>query len=189
MSERELSMPLRDIEFLLSDGRPTSLSAYAGNVLLIVNVASKCPLTTQYYALEEIYEKYHYRKFNILAFPSNDFGAQEPGSDSEIQFFCRVNFSVLFPVFKKIVVKGEGQHPLYQRLTSELPKSTKIIDGALEKTLSHNGLLSKNPADVMWNFEKFLLNRSGLPVKRFAPDIAPGDRVLVKAIEEELALT
>lgn len=182
-----MNMALDKIEFHLSDGKPATLSKYSGKVILVVNVASKCGLTPQYEGLEKIFEKYRDRGFIVLGFPANEFAAQEPGSNAEIQDFCQVNFGVQFPVLEKIVVKGEGQHPLYQRLTMEKPKAIKKPDGDLEKKLAEHGLLSGKPNDILWNFEKFLLNRKCEIVQRFAPDIIPEDPIVIQAIEAELS--
>lgn len=177
---------LNKIEFRSADGRATSLSQYEGKVLLVVNVASKCGLTPQYDALEKIYEKYGQEGFSVLGFPANEFAGQEPGTNEEIQNFCRMNFGVKFPVFEKIVVKGEGQHDLYKQLTAAKPQAVKNPDSTLEAKLSKAGLLTGKPGDITWNFEKFLLNRHGQVVERFAPDMTPDDPVIIKAIETQL---
>ena len=147
------------------DGSEQSLTDYQGQVLLLVNVASKCGLTPQYDGLEKLYEKYRGKGFAVLGFPANDFMGQEPGSDAEIAAFCRTNYSVAFPMFSKITVKGAGQHPLYQQLTS-LPAP---IGG-----------------DVQWNFQKYLVDRRGEVVAKFDPRTAPDDAGLVAKIEELL---
>lgn len=181
-------MNLSSIPFRSAQGQETNLSKYHGQVLLIVNVASKCGLTPQYEGLEKMFEKYQGQGFSVLAFPANEFGAQEPGTNAEIQDFCRRTFGVKFPVFEKIVVKGDGQHPLYKELTSAQPVATKNPNGKLAEKLQQHGLLSGAPSDIMWNFEKFLVNRKGEVVKRFSPDVAPDDAQLVAAIEKELAV-
>jgi glutathione peroxidase len=180
-------MSLSQIAFRSAQGESTSLAKYQGQVLLIVNVASQCGLTPQYEVLEKIYEKYQSQGFTVLAFPANEFGAQEPGTNEQIQEFCRGTFGVKFPVLEKIVVKGEGQHPLYKQLTSEQPAAVQNPAGKLAENLKKHGLLSGGPSEIMWNFEKFLVNRKGEVVKRFAPDITPDDPVLISAIEKELA--
>ena len=177
---------LNQIEFRTSDGKPTNLSDFSGKVLLLVNVASKCGLTPQYDGLEAIYEKYKERGLVVLGFPANEFGSQEPGTNAEIQEFCRANFGVQFPVFEKIVVKGEGQHPLYTHLTKTVPNAVKKPDSTFEKKLAEHGLLKGNPGDITWNFEKFLIDRKGQIVGRFAPDIAPDEPLLIQAIESQL---
>ncbi len=173
------------------DKTETTLAEFQGKVLLIVNVASKCGLTPQYDGLEKIHEKYGERGFTVLGFPANEFGSQEPGSDAEIQQFCRLNFGVKFPVFSKLVVKGPGQHPLYAHLTREYPEATKKT-GAVRKVLRkilHSGDYTGESGEITWNFEKFLINRHGEIVARFAPDVLPDDPVVLQSIEEELAKT
>ena len=154
-------IPLKDI-----DGKDTSLKSYQGKVLLVVNVASQCGLTPQYQALQALQDKYTAQGFTVLAFPSNDFGAQEPGSNGEIKQFCTTKYKVSFPLFDKLHVKGEQQHPLYQQLTGKT--------GAF-------------PGDVKWNFGKFLIGRDGNPLSRFEPSTTPDDAALVKALEDALA--
>lgn len=166
------------------DGTPTKLDAYKGDVLLIVNVASQCGLTPQYAALEKAFETYSDKGFEVLGFPANEFGAQEPGTNAEIKNFCETKFNVKFPMFEKIVVKGEGQHPLYAHLTAAQPQATFKPDSKLK------AMLKEGPGkDISWNFEKFLVNRQGEVVARFAPDIAPDDQLVTSAIESELAKT
>jgi glutathione peroxidase len=176
-----------DIPVRRIDGNSASLADHKGNVLLVVNVASKCGLTPQYAELEEIYEMYRGRGFAVLGFPANEFAGQEPGTNPEIQEFCQTKFGVKFPMFEKIVVKGEGQHPLYRELIAECPAAQQKPNGTLRKTLVQHGLGPSNETDIMWNFEKFLVNRRGQVVGRFAPDIAPKDPALTSAIEAELS--
>ncbi len=150
------------------DGQDVDLSKYKGEVLLIVNVASKCGLTPQYEQLEAVYTKYKGKGFEVLGFPANEFLAQEPGTDAEIKQFCSSKYNVDFPMFSKIVVKGDGIHPLYAYLTS----------------------VATEPEDagaISWNFEKFLINRDGKVVKRFSPRTKPDAPEIVEAIEAELA--
>jgi glutathione peroxidase len=183
--------PIYDIAVRRADKTETRLSEFQGQVLLIVNVASKCGLTPQYEGLEKIHEKYAGRGFSVLGFPANEFGAQEPGSDAEIQQFCRLNFGVKFPVFAKLVVKGPEQHPLYAHLTQGFPDATKkgsTVRKALRK-LIHAGSFTGDSGEITWNFEKFLIGRSGEIVARFAPDVLPEDPLIIEAIEEELAKT
>lgn len=172
------TIPLRRI-----DGTPTSLADYRGKVLLIVNVASQCGLTPQYSALEKLYETYRDRGLEVLGFPANEFGAQEPGTNAEIQDFCTTNFGVKFPMFEKIVVKGEGIHPLYQALTQAVPQADDLGDDSFARKLAGYGIKHENARDVMWNFEKFLVNRQGEVVGRFAPSVTPDHAELVKTIE------
>ena len=170
------------------DGSQDTLASFAGNVVLIVNVASQCGLTPQYEGLGRIYEAYKDRGFRVLGFPANEFGAQEPGSNEEIEQFCRTRFAVPFPVFAKIVVKGEGQHPLYRYLTQVQPEAQTRPDSTLRENLEKHGLASGKPGDILWNFEKFLTSRRGEVVARFAPDVAPDDPLLIEAIEMQLAV-
>jgi len=174
------AIPVRTI-----DGQPTSLADYAGKVRLVVNVASKCGLTPQYNGLEALYRKYHEQGFEVLGFPANEFGAQEPGTEAEIKEFCSTKYDVTFPLFAKIVVKGPGQHPLYAALTRVQPAAAGLpkADGG-GKPAEHVGA----PQEITWNFEKFLLSRKGEVVARFAPDVTPSDARLIAAVERELAL-
>jgi len=149
-------------------GKPVDLSKYQGKVVLIVNVASKCGLTPQYKGLEALHEKYSDKGLAILGFPANEFAGQEPGSDKEISEFCTKNYGVKFDMFSKVVVKGDGQCDLYKFLTSEETDP-------------------KYPGDIKWNFEKFLIDRHGNIVNRFAPKVAPESAEVVQAIEAELA--
>lgn len=169
------------------DGAPATLGDYKGKVLLIVNVASKCGLTPQYDALEKIYEKYHEKGLSVLGFPANEFGSQEPGTNAEIQEFCRSNFGAQFPMFEKIVVKGAGQHPLYKFLTETKPEAQlKAGAPSFEEKLKGYGITREKKNDILWNFEKFLVNRQGEVVARFSPDITPDDPMVTKAIESLL---
>lgn len=135
------------------DGEEQSLSEYEGKVLLVVNTASKCGFTPQYQGLQQLYERYRDQGFVVLGFPSNQFMNQEPGSEDEIQSFCRLNYGVSFPLFAKVDVKGKNSHPLFQYLTKE-----------------SKGLLTDA---IKWNFTKFLIDRTGHVYKRFAPNINP----------------
>ena len=173
------------IPFRKADGSETDLSGFRGKVLLVVNVASKCGLTPQYEGLERIHEANRHRGFSVLGFPANQFAGQEPGTDEDIQQFCRLSYGVTFPVFAKLVVKGEDRHPLYDRLVSAKPMATPKPDGTLKATLAANGLLGKED-DIAWNFEKFLIGRSGEVVARFAPDVTPEDPLVLESIEAEL---
>ncbi len=150
------------------DGKDVDLAKYKGEVLLIVNTASKCGYTPQYDGLESVYKKYKAQGFTVLAFPANEFGKQEPGTDAEIKTFCRTKYDVSFPIFSKIVVKGNGIHPLYSFLTS------KETD-------------PKFAGDIPWNFAKFLVNRKGEVIARFAPGDEPEGAKVTKAIEAAIA--
>jgi glutathione peroxidase len=149
------------------DGKDVDLSKYKGKAVLIVNVASKCGNTPQYAQLEEMHKKYAERGLVILGFPANEFGKQEPGTNEQIKEFCTSKYNVDFPMFSKIVVKGDGQAPLYQYLTS---KQTN----------------PKFAGDITWNFEKFLVGKDGRVVARFKPKTKPDAPEVVQAIENEL---
>ena len=138
------------------DGHEESLSAYRGEVLLIVNTASQCGFTPQYAGLEGLYEKLHEKGLTVLGFPCNQFGAQEPGGEAEIGAFCQKNYGVTFPMFAKIDVNGPGAHPLWKYLKEAKP-----------------GVLGTE--NIKWNFTKFLIDRQGEPVARFAPNTKPED--------------
>jgi len=182
-----MTEPLQNIALRRIDGSPTTLQAFAGSVLLLVNVASKCGLTPQYEGLEALYKKYQAKGLVVLGFPANDFGAQEPGSNQEIVEFCQARFAVDFPMFEKIAVKGEQQHPLYRELITQQPRARSNADGQLAAKLAEHGLSPTQPSDVLWNFEKFLVDRHGQVIDRFAPDVTPDAPDLVRAIELELA--
>ena len=158
-------MGLYDFSAKLNNGTDRSLSDYKGKVLLIVNTASECGFTPQYKGLQELYAKYHDRGLEVLGFPCDQFGHQEPGSDAEIQSFCELNYGVTFPIFSKIEVNGTGAHPLYKFLKDE-----------------KSGLLGDA---IKWNFTKFLVDKQGTVVERFAPQTAP-ERISA-ALERELA--
>ncbi|UAK25365.1 glutathione peroxidase [Sphingomonas nostoxanthinifaciens] len=165
-------------------GKDSSLSDYDGQVLLVVNVASKCGLTPQYEGLQALYEKYKDEGFVILGFPSNDFAGQEPGSEEEIADFCSTNYGVTFPMFSKIAVVGPDKHPLYRELVSAAPVAANT--GAFRAKLSGYGMTPNPEPEVLWNFEKFLVGRDGEVASRFSPDTAPDDDALIQAIEREL---
>jgi len=180
---------LTTIPLTTLSGEATSLASFPNQVLLIVNVASKCGLTPQYTALEALYQKYKGRGFSILGFPSNDFGAQEPGTNAEIATFCSVDYPVSFPLFAKTAVTGAEKHPLYAALIAAQP--THIVHGpwreGIAKFASANNLPGPNPLpELLWNFEKFLIGRDGSVLARFAPDTPPDDPRLVEAIEKAL---
>jgi glutathione peroxidase len=147
------------------DGKPVNLSQYRGKVLLVVNTASLCGNTPQYSELEKMYETYQDKGFEILAFPANNFGQQEPGTNAEIKGFCLTKYSVSFPLFSKISVKGSDKHPLYQYLTEQSPF----------------------PGEVEWNFQKYLIDRSGNVVARYYHRTKPLSDEIVRGVETALA--
>ncbi len=147
-------MGIYDFKAKTIDGREQSLADFRGQALLIVNTASGCAFTPQYKGLEQLYETYKDRKFSVLGFPCNQFGNQESGSEADIKSFCEMNFGVKFPLFAKIDVKGPKAHPLYQYLVKE--------------KLGFLGL-----KDIKWNFTKFLVDKNGKVVKRYAPTVKP----------------
>lgn len=167
-------------------GEEISLGQYQGRVLLIVNTASQCGLTPQYEGLEQLYRAKKQQGLEILAFPANNFLAQEPGTDAEIQQFCSLNYEVSFPLFAKISVAGADQHPLYRSLIEAQPE--RIGEGPWWQDLVDYGLTPNPKPEVLWNFEKFLVNQYGEVVARFAPDITATDPRLVEAIEAELGV-
>ncbi|MEY2427694.1 MAG: glutathione peroxidase [Verrucomicrobiota bacterium] len=157
---------IQDASFKDMEGRKTSLKAYKGKVLLVVNVASKCGLTPQYEALEAAHEKYKDKGFTVLGFPCNQFGGQEPGTNEEIKQFCSSKYHVTFPIFDKIDVNGPQRHPLYTGLA---------------------GKDSPFPGDIKWNFGKFLIGRDGTIIQRFEPNTKPDAPEVTSAIEAALA--
>jgi glutathione peroxidase len=154
-------IPLKDI-----DGKPTTLGAFAGKTVLLVNVASKCGYTPQYEQLEAVHQKYKDRGFTVVGVPCNDFGSQEPGSNKEIKEFCSSTYNVTFPLLDKIHVKGPEQHPLYAYLTGK--------DAAF-------------PGDIKWNFGKFLIGPDGKVLKRWDSGVKPDSKEVTDAIEASLA--
>jgi glutathione peroxidase len=160
-------MTIYDISAKTINGEEQPLRDYAGKAVLVVNVASQCGLTPHYAGLQELYESYRDRGLVVLGFPCNQFGAQEPGTESAIKTFCETRFGVTFPLFAKIEVNGPGRHPLYAYLTEQPTQP----DG---------------PGDIRWNFAKFLIDRQGKVVARFAPPTAPVSEEVVSAIEKVL---
>jgi glutathione peroxidase len=161
----KMQSDINNIEVKDMGGKTINLSDYNGKVLLIVNVASECGYTKQYAGLQEVYEKYNPQGFEILAFPCNDFGGQEPGTNEQIQNFCSSKFGVTFKLFDKIKVLGDDKSPLYERL---------INNSVTEK------------GDVKWNFEKFLISKDGKIVERFRTKVEPTSDEVISAIENEL---
>ncbi|HBS04506.1 MAG TPA: glutathione peroxidase [Leptospiraceae bacterium] len=158
-------MSLHEIKASTIQGDERSLKDYEGNLVMVVNVASKCGLTPQYKDLEELYRKYKDRGFRILGFPCNQFMGQEPGSEEEIQQFCSTKYDVTFDLFSKVDVNGQNRHPVYQFLAGE------------------NAAF---PGDISWNFEKFLVDGQGKVLQRFSPKTSPSDASVIKSIEENL---
>jgi len=159
---------LYDFELETIDGAQKKLADYRGQVLLVVNVASKCGLTPHYRGLQSLYEEKKDRGFAVLGFPCNQFGGQEPGSDAEVKSFCATTYGVSFPMFSKIDVNGASRAPLYAWLTGEATQP----DGA---------------GDIAWNFTKFVVGKDGRVKARFNPRVEPGDAALRGAIDEALA--
>jgi glutathione peroxidase len=171
-------------------GSPASLADYAGKVLLIVNVASRCGLTPQYTALESVYQTYKDRGLVVLGFPANDFAGQEPGTNEEIAKFCSTDYPVTFPLFSKVSVVGPDKHPLYAALIEAEPD--RIGHGPLRDNLANYAAANNFPPpnelpELLWNFEKFLIARDGTVIARFAPDTPPDDPKLITALEQALA--
>lgn len=175
---------LADIPFDMNDGSASTLGAWAGKVVLLVNVASRCGLTAQYAGLESLYRSRRDRGLVILGVPSNDFLAQEPGSDAEILDFCRVTYDVTFPLAAKMVVSGAGKHPLYAALTRARPHAQG--EGPWRARLAGHGIAVNPLPEVQWNFEKFLIGRDGAVLARFAPDVAADDPLLTAAVDDAL---
>lgn len=161
-------MSLYDIPVTTIDGKSSTLADHAGEVMLVVNVASKCGFTPQYAALQQLHETYSEKGFTVLGFPCNQFLFQESGSEEQIAQFCSATYGVSFPMFAKIKVRGRGQHPLYAELTKAVDSSGKT-------------------GGVKWNFEKFLVNRSGEVVGRFRSKVKPEDPEIINAVETALA--
>ncbi|MCL7714822.1 glutathione peroxidase [Stenotrophomonas mori] len=180
-----MTTSLQDIALTTLDGAPATLGDYAGKVLLVVNVASKCGLTPQYEGLEKLYRAKKDAGLEVLGFPANNFNGQEPGSDDEIRQFCTLTYDVTFPMFAKISVAGDDAHPLYRQLTAAQPAATG--EGPMREKLVGFGI-EPNPAPaILWNFEKFLVGRDGRVIGRFAPDVAADDAGLQAAIDAALA--
>jgi glutathione peroxidase len=168
-------------------GEDAKLADYAGKVLLVVNVASKCGLTPQYEALEKLYADKRDEGLVVLGFPANDFGAQEPGTNDEIQDFCRSNFGIDFPMFSKIAVTGPETHPLYQALIAAQPQATSASGTDFRAALKGYGMTPNPEPGILWNFEKFVVGRDGEVAARFTPDTKPDDPAVLAAIDKALA--
>jgi len=166
-AQADTSKSVHDYKANLIQGTEKNLADYKGKVLLIVNTASGCGFTPQYAALQSLYEKYNGRGFEILAFPSNDFGGQEPDSNQKIQEFCNLRFKVKFPLFEKVGVKGDSAHPLFKYLTQE----------------------SAHKGSIKWNFSKFLISPNGQVIDRFAPTTDPLSQKITSKIESLLNIS
>ncbi len=182
-----MSTPIQKIPVRRINGEDTNLGEYSGKVLLIVNVASKCGLTKQYESLEKLYRDYRDRGLVIAGFPANDFKGQEPGSNAEIESFCSSTFGVDFPLFEKITVVGEGKHPLYQALIDAQPEAISTSAVPFAENLKKYGIETNEAPEILWNFEKFVVDRDGKVAARFAPDTTADDPALLKVVEMELA--
>lgn len=165
MQAEKTAGKIYEFEMKTVDGKPKKLSDYKGHPLLVVNTASLCGFTPQYKDLEDLYKKFESKGLKIAAFPANEFGAQEPGSDADIKKFCMTKYSVSFDLYSKIVVKGDGIHPLYQYLTKD----------------------SGFPGEIPWNFSKFLVDKKGKVIGRFGPDANPTGAEITGAVSKALA--
>jgi glutathione peroxidase len=180
MPEQLYDIPLKSL-----DGKPATLREHEGEVMLVVNVASKCGLTPQYEGLQKLYSQRKDEGLVVLGFPANDFRGQEPGSNDEIAEFCTVNYGVDFPMFEKITVTGPGKHPLYQALTQAQPKVEG--DQAMRERLTGFGIDVGEPPELLWNFEKFVVDRKGQVIARFSPDVPADDPRLQQTLDAALA--
>ncbi len=177
---------LKDIPVTTIDGVETTLGALDAEVLLVVNVASKCGLTPQYEGLEAVHRKYADQGFAVCGFPANDFLGQEPGSEDEIAEFCRTTYDVTFPMFSKITVVGDDRHALYSALIEQQPEAAGEPEKQRERLHGFN-IETTDPPEVLWNFEKFLIGRDGSAVARFAPNCKVDRDEVIAAIEAALA--
>lgn len=180
------SPAIYDIPVTTIEGAPATLGEHRGNVLLVVNVASKCGHTPQYEGLQRVYEQYKDRGFEVLGFPANNFGGQEPGTEEEIVEFCTTNYGVTFPMFSKISVAGDDRHPLYDALIEAHPDRTEAEGGSPMRARFEERGRAADPSQVMWNFEKFLVDREGNVVDRFITDLTPEHPIVTRAIEDAL---
>ncbi len=166
ISKSERTDSIYQYELNLINGEIVSLEEFKGDVLLIVNTASECGFTSQYEGLQKLYETYSDQGFKVLGFPANDFGGQEPGTDEEIAQFCEMNFGVTFPLFSRLSVRGDEQHPLFEMLVNkENPDFT---------------------GEISWNFEKFLIDRNGNLLRRFQSNVSPDSNDMISSIEKAL---
>jgi glutathione peroxidase len=182
-----MTASIYDIPVRKISGAEASLGEYKGKVVLVVNVASKCGLTPQYEGLKSLYRKYRDQGLVVAGFPANDFAGQEPGTNEEIQSFCTTNFAIDFPMYEKITVVGAAKHSLYALLIKIQPKAISTGKVPFAEDLRKYGISPNAAPELLWNFEKFLVGRSGEVVARFAPDTKPEDPALIAAIEGALA--
>ncbi|SEF63852.1 glutathione peroxidase [Thermomonospora echinospora] len=166
-------MGVYDFEVTTADGATRSLGDFSGKVLLVVNVASKCGLTPQYEGLQALYREFRERGLEVLGFPCNQFGGQEPGTDEEIQDFCATNFAVTFPVFGKIDVNGPNAHPLFVHLRAEAPGDFGPDHGFLYEHVKNTRPEAIGTDEVKWNFTKFLVGEDGEVRRRYEPTVTP----------------
>jgi glutathione peroxidase len=176
---------ISDIPLKTIKGEPARLADYKGKVLLVVNVASKCGLTPQYEGLQKLYEEKHGAGLEILGFPANDFGAQEPGTEEEISSFCSTTYNVSFPLFSKIEVTGENIHPLYKGLIEAQPEAGGGT--AFRDRLAGYGKTPNPAPGILWNFEKFVVGKDGQVIGRFTPDTTADDPKLREALDKALS--
>ncbi|HAK34462.1 MAG TPA: glutathione peroxidase [Pantoea sp.] len=180
-------MSLYQTEVTTIDGEKTTLEQWQGKVLLVVNVASKCGLTPQYEQLEALQQQYQAQGFSVLGFPCNQFLEQEPGSNNEIKTFCSTTYGVTFPMLAKGDVNGPARHPLYTQLVAAQPEAVRPEGSGFYERMASKGRAPKAPGDILWNFEKFLIDREGNVVQRFSPDMTPDDAVIQQSIQQALA--
>ncbi|MBD8212760.1 glutathione peroxidase [Erwinia persicina] len=180
-------MSIFDTELVTLDGEKTTLAQWQGDVLLVVNVASKCGLTPQYEELEKLHNAMHGQGLTVLGFPCNAFLEQEPGTDAEIKAFCSTTYGITFPMFSKTEVNGPQRHPLYAQLVAARPEAVAPEgSGFLERMIS-KGRAPRQTGDILWNFEKFLVGRDGTVLARYSPDTTPQDPQLLASIHQALA--
>lgn len=179
-------MSIFDTELITLDGEKTTLAQWQGDVLLVVNVASKCGLTPQYEQLENLQKTLHASGLTVLGFPCNAFLEQEPGSEEEIKTFCSTTYGVTFPMFSKIEVNGPQRHPLYHQLVAAQPVAQRPEGSGFLERMESKGRAPRQAGDILWNFEKFLIGRDGQVIARFSPDTEPNDPTLTAAINQAL---
>ena len=180
-------MSIFQTELETLDGEKTTLAQWQGQVLLVVNVASKCGLTPQYGQLENLHKTWQARGFSVLGFPCNQFLEQEPGSNQEIKIYCSTTWGVTFPMFSKTDVNGPHRHPLYTQLIAARPEAVAPEGSGFRERMISKGRAPQQPGDILWNFEKFLIDREGNVVQRFSPDMSPEDALIAQSIEQALA--